>query len=81
MADTSAATTGAVPGESPAQKQARLRRERRAAKLQDGENRLQAITALQGGPTHRDVKKDLPGMLLLFLFASGRPYAAAIHVS
>ncbi|KAK7189107.1 hypothetical protein DPSP01_010310 [Paraphaeosphaeria sporulosa] len=61
MADTSAAATatGAVPAESPAQKQARLRRERRAAKLQDGENRLQAITALQGG-THRDVKKDLP---------------------
>ncbi|KAL5398788.1 hypothetical protein PMIN06_008419 [Paraphaeosphaeria minitans] len=59
MANTSAVATGAVSGESPAQKQARLRRERRAAKLQDGENRLQAITALQGG-THRDVKKDLP---------------------
>lgn len=61
MADTSAAASSAVSGESPAQKQARLRRERRAAKLQDGENRLQAITALQGG-THRDVKKDLPGL-------------------
>ncbi|KAF1978236.1 hypothetical protein BU23DRAFT_451157 [Bimuria novae-zelandiae CBS 107.79] len=59
MADASAAATGAALAESPAQKQARLRRERRAAKLADGENRLQAITALQGG-THRDIKKDLP---------------------
>ena len=56
------ATAGpAPPVESAAQQQARLRRERRAAKLQAGESRLQSITALQGG-THRDVKKDLPGM-------------------
>lgn len=59
MADSPASTTGGAAGESPAQQQARLRRERRAAKLQAGESRLQAITALQGG-THRDVKKDLP---------------------
>lgn len=61
MDDQPVTATGAATAESPAQKQARLRRERRAAKLADGENRLQAITALQGG-THRDVKKDLPGM-------------------
>ena len=65
MADQPVTATGAAPAESPAQKQARLRRERRAAKLADGENRLQAITALQGG-THRDVKKDLPGMSFHF---------------
>jgi hypothetical protein len=59
MADLSASATGAATAESPAQKQARLRRERRAAKLADGESRLQAITALQGG-THRDLKRDLP---------------------
>lgn len=69
MADSSAAATGAVPGESSAQKQARLRRERRAAKLQDGEARLQAITSLQGS-THRDVTKDLPGMLHCCCFFS-----------
>ncbi|KAF2651951.1 hypothetical protein K491DRAFT_706715 [Lophiostoma macrostomum CBS 122681] len=59
MAD-SPATTGASPVESPAQEKARLRRERRAAKIQDGgASRLHAITALQGG-THRDIEKDVP---------------------
>ncbi|PVI05933.1 hypothetical protein DM02DRAFT_639019 [Periconia macrospinosa] len=41
--------------ESPAQERARLRREKRAG---GGANRLQAISALQGG-THRDVKDDV----------------------
>ncbi|KAF2016972.1 hypothetical protein BU24DRAFT_332506, partial [Aaosphaeria arxii CBS 175.79] len=47
-------------GESPAQEKARLRRERRNAKLQTGgAARLQAITSVQGG-SHRDVEKDVP---------------------
>lgn len=53
-------------GESSAQEKARLRRERRAAKIQaGGASRLQAITSLQGG-SHRDVEKDVPGMLPLW---------------
>ncbi|KAF2800498.1 hypothetical protein K505DRAFT_412907 [Melanomma pulvis-pyrius CBS 109.77] len=60
MADSSASVTGAAPAESPAQQQARLRRERRAAKIQaGGADRLKAISSLQGG-THRDVEKDVP---------------------
>lgn len=61
MADLPAATSGALPGESPAQAKARLRRERLAAK--SGAARLQKITALQGGPA-KDVSefvKDVPG--------------------
>jgi hypothetical protein len=57
MADPSSATTGALPTESSAQKQARLRRERMAAK--GGASRLQQITALQGGSL-RDVAQDAP---------------------
>ncbi|KAF2005176.1 hypothetical protein P154DRAFT_424990 [Amniculicola lignicola CBS 123094] len=58
MADADA--PGASPTESPAQRQARQRRERRAAKIQaEGASRLQAITSLQGG-SHRDVEKDVP---------------------
>jgi hypothetical protein len=54
MADLSAT-------ESPAQEKARLRRERRAAKIAaGGADRLQAISSLQGG-SHRDLEKDLPG--------------------
>lgn len=63
MADSSASVTGSAPAESPAQQQARLRRERRAAKIQaGGADRLKAISSLQGG-THRDVEKDVPGRL------------------
>jgi hypothetical protein len=54
MADPGAA-------ESPAQEKARLRRERRAAKIAaGGADRLQAISSLQGG-SHRDFEKDVPG--------------------
>lgn len=85
MADPSASASGASPAESPAQKQARLRRERRAAKLADGESRLQAITALQGG-THRDVKKDMPGehtapRCFLLMHADARPAKPAASAS
>ncbi|KAF2185179.1 hypothetical protein K469DRAFT_163892 [Zopfia rhizophila CBS 207.26] len=53
MADSPASASKA---ESPAQEKARLRRERRAAKIQgSGTSRLQAITSLQGG-SHRDVE-------------------------
>ncbi|KAF2470646.1 uncharacterized protein BDR25DRAFT_261738 [Lindgomyces ingoldianus] len=56
MADSAATATA----ESPAQEKARLRRERRAAKIQaGGASRLQAISQLQGG-SHRDVEKDVP---------------------
>jgi hypothetical protein len=63
MADSPASTT-ALPGESPAQTKARLRRERLAAK--SGASRLQQITALQGGPPRAlsELEKDVPGMLL-----------------
>ncbi|KAH7090758.1 hypothetical protein FB567DRAFT_546918 [Paraphoma chrysanthemicola] len=59
MADSPAAAT-APPGESPAQTKARLRRERLAAK--SGAQRLQQITALQGGPpkTLSELEKDVP---------------------
>ncbi|KAF2130917.1 hypothetical protein P153DRAFT_336945 [Dothidotthia symphoricarpi CBS 119687] len=63
MEDPTAPTTGEVPGESPAQKQSRLRRERRAAKLTTGgASRLQQITALQGGPPRdlSELQKDVP---------------------
>lgn len=62
MADSSTATsTGAVPGETPTQTKARLRRERLAAK--SGASRLQQITALQGGPLKHvsEFEKDVPG--------------------
>ncbi|ORY18837.1 hypothetical protein BCR34DRAFT_621320 [Clohesyomyces aquaticus] len=60
MADAESSPSAGPAGESPAQKQARLRRERRAAKIQaGGASRLQAISQLQGG-THRDVEKDVP---------------------
>ncbi|KAF1944245.1 hypothetical protein EJ02DRAFT_420572 [Clathrospora elynae] len=60
MADPLASTTGAAPGESPAQTKARLRRERLAAK--SGASRLQQITALQGGPPKdlSEIQKDVP---------------------
>ncbi|EMD69319.1 hypothetical protein COCSADRAFT_32061 [Bipolaris sorokiniana ND90Pr] len=60
MADSPASATGALPGESPAQTKARLRRERLAAK--SGASRLQQITALQGGPPRdlSEVEKDVP---------------------
>jgi type II secretory pathway pseudopilin PulG len=67
MADSpvSAASTGALPGESPAQTKARLRRERLAAK--SGASRLQQITALQGGPPKdlSEIQKDVLGMSAL----------------
>lgn len=61
MADSPASATGAMPGESPAQTKARLRRERLAAK--SGASRLQQITALQGGPPKdlSEIEKDVPG--------------------
>jgi hypothetical protein len=61
MADSPASTTSALPGESPAQTKARLRRERLAAK--SGVSRLQQITALQGGPPKdvSEIEKDVPG--------------------
>ena len=61
MAESPAASTGALPGESPAQTKARLRRERLAAK--SGASRLQQITALQGGPPKdiSEFEKDVPG--------------------
>lgn len=60
MADSPSASTG-LPGESPAQTKARLRRERLAAK--SGASRLQKITALQGGPPKSlsELEKDVPG--------------------
>ena len=61
MADSTASTTGMASTESPAQEKARLRRERRAAKIAaGGADRLQAISSLQGG-SHRDFEKDVPG--------------------
>lgn len=51
MADT-ASTTGAdgLEGETPTQRQARLRREKRQKKMADqGEDRLARIKALNGG--------------------------------
>ena len=66
MADSPVSTTGSSPTESPAQLQARLRRERRAAKITaGGASRLQAISSLQGG-SHRDVSKDVPGVTQRF---------------
>lgn len=64
MDESAAAATTPGPGESPAQKQARLRRERRAAKITTGgASRLQQITALQGGPPRdlSELQKDVPG--------------------
>ncbi|CAN9401202.1 hypothetical protein CUC08_Gglean003520 [Alternaria sp. MG1] len=60
MADSPASTNSALPGESPAQTKARLRRERLAAK--SGASRLQQITALQGGPPKdlKEIEKDVP---------------------
>ncbi|EFQ96429.1 hypothetical protein CFE70_003312 [Pyrenophora teres f. teres 0-1] len=60
MAESSVSAPGAVPGESPAQTKARLRRERLAAK--SGASRLQQITMLQGGPPKdiSEVEKDVP---------------------
>jgi hypothetical protein len=51
----------ALPGETPTQTKARLRRERLAAK--SGASRLQQITALQGGPVKHvsEFEKDVPG--------------------
>lgn len=75
MSDPSASASGSAPAESPAQEKARLRRERRAAKIADGESRLRAITALQGG-SHRDVAKDVPGtttVISLFVHAGAPP--------
>jgi GET complex subunit GET2 len=58
---TDASGNESPSGDSSAQDKARLRRERRAAKIAaGGANRLKAITQLQGG-THRDVEKDVPG--------------------
>jgi hypothetical protein len=61
MADSPASATSALPGESPAQTKARLRRERLAAK--SGASRLQQITSLQGGPPKplSELEKDVPG--------------------
>lgn len=61
MADSPASTNSALPGESPAQTKARLRRERLAAK--SGASRLQQITALQGVPPKdlKEIEKDVPG--------------------
>lgn len=61
MSDSPAAAAGVVPGESPAQTKARLRRERLAAK--SGASRLQQISALQGGPPKdiSEIEKDVPG--------------------
>ncbi|KAF2689755.1 hypothetical protein K458DRAFT_292124 [Lentithecium fluviatile CBS 122367] len=62
MADSPASMSGAAPPESAAQEKARLRRERRAAKIAaGGADRLQAISSLQGG-SHRDFSKDVPGI-------------------
>ncbi|CAN9436373.1 unnamed protein product [Alternaria sp. RS040] len=60
MADSPASANSALPGESPAQTKARLRRERLAAK--SGASRLQQITALQGGPPKdlKEIEKDVP---------------------
>jgi hypothetical protein len=67
MADSpvSAPSSSALPGETPTQTKARLRRERLAAK--SGASRLQQITALQGGvpKSLEEVEKDLPGMVSL----------------
>jgi hypothetical protein len=62
MADSPSSATGALPGETPTQTKARLRRERLAAK--SGASRLQQITALQGGPPKdlSEIQKDVPGM-------------------
>jgi hypothetical protein len=69
MADSpvSAASTGALPGESPAQTKARLRRERLAAK--SGASRLAQISSLQGGPPKElsEFEKDVPSMSCLVL--------------
>ena len=61
MADSPTSSTGAQPGESPAQAKARLRRERLAAK--SAASRLQQITSLQGGPPKdiSEFQKDVPG--------------------
>lgn len=64
MADSSAASPEPSGAETPAQQKARLRRERLAAKSGGGAARLQAISALQGGPPKPlgEFEKDLPGM-------------------
>lgn len=63
MSDSPASPSGALPGESPAQAKARLRRERLAAK--SGASRLQQIQGLQGGPPKdiSEFEKDVPGTL------------------
>ncbi|KAH9875447.1 hypothetical protein J1614_004939 [Plenodomus biglobosus] len=60
MADATTPASEALPGESPAQTKARLRRERLAKK--SGASRLQQITALQGGPPKElsELEKDVP---------------------
>lgn len=64
MDDSASSATGSIAAESPAQEKARLRRERRAAKIAGGGvSRLQAISSLQGG-SHRDIEKDVPGTQL-----------------
>lgn len=70
--------TGAVPGESPAQAKARLRRERLAAK--SGASRLQQITALQGGPPRElsELEKDVPGMRP-FQCSTNLPASRVLH--
>ena len=56
-------STASPTVESSAQEKARLRRERRAAKIQaGGASRLQAISSVQGGSV-RDFEKDVPGRL------------------
>ena len=68
MADSPASASAALPGESPAQTKARLRRERLAAK--SGASRLQQIQGLQGGPPKdlSEFVKDVPGSYSLFSF-------------
>lgn len=77
MADT----TGAQPGESPAQTKARLRRERLAAK--SGASRLQQITQLQGGPPRdlSELQKDVPGMAYTLLLCISRSELATKYMA
>jgi hypothetical protein len=74
MADSpaSAPSTDALPGETPTQTKARLRRERLAAK--SGASRLQKITALQGGPSKSlsELEKDVPGKRALISMSDSR---------
>jgi hypothetical protein len=87
MADSPAPapSTAALPGETPTQTKARLRRERLAAK--SGASRLQQITALQGGPpkTLSELEKDVPGGCAVLHARSTanrvavKPAAAPVH--